>query len=192
MSEYHKTKNEIELELEQIKKAQKNPDYFAPLYEYYFKPIFLFIYKRTEDNEICGDLTQQVFIKALQHLPKYEYKGVPFSAWLFRIASNEVNLYYRKSKKMRVVCIEDSAANKMMEETEEDNFYIQSKALGEAVQHLSEAEIYLLELRFFEERSYREVGDILGIEENNAKVRTYRLIKKIRGIIENLSLTEEL
>ena len=73
-----------------IQAAQKNPAAFGSLYKRYFPQIFKFIYKRTDNEQLTGDITAQVFLKALQKLSSYSFKGVPFSAWLYRIASNEV------------------------------------------------------------------------------------------------------
>jgi RNA polymerase sigma factor (sigma-70 family) len=116
-------------------------------------------------------------------IKKYEYKGVPFSAWLFRIAFNEINMYFRKNKADRIVSLEQSSISNMITEAEtDDNTEAQQKMML-ALKHLNEAEMQLIELRFFEKRSFAEVGVILDITENNAKVKVYRILDKLKGII---------
>jgi RNA polymerase sigma-70 factor (ECF subfamily) len=78
----------------EVQAAQQNPAYFRPLYDRYFNQIFRFIFKRTGDENIANDICSQVFLKAIQKIGTYEYKGVPFSAWLYRVASNEVAQYF--------------------------------------------------------------------------------------------------
>ena len=74
-----------------IAAARRDPQAFAPLYLRYHKPIFLFVLKRVQDRDLCGDLTAQVFLKSMAALPKYEGRGLPFKAWLYRIALNEAS-----------------------------------------------------------------------------------------------------
>jgi len=71
-----------------IRKSATNPESFRPLYEAYFKKIFLFILHRVGEKEIAGDLSQQVFLNALSNIGRFEFRGLPFSAWLYRIAIN--------------------------------------------------------------------------------------------------------
>ena len=80
---------QLQQELRLVEDAQSDPRKFGVLYEKYYKQIYLFVYKRTGEQDIAGDVTAQVFMKAMVSLPKYSYRGVPFSAWLYRIASNE-------------------------------------------------------------------------------------------------------
>src|SRR4051812_22341421 len=105
LNEYHKTNEELKNELLEIEAAKADPDKFGLLYDRYFKNIFVFVFRRTDNEELSADLTQHVFMKAMMNIKKYEFKGVPFSAWLFRIASNEVNMYFRKTNKERVVSL---------------------------------------------------------------------------------------
>lgn len=182
----HQTKEDIEQELLIIERARKNPERFAPLYDKYYKQIFLFIYRRTDKEELTADLTSQVFLKAIVNLPGYVFKGFPFSAWLFRIAINEVNQFYRNKKNTRAISIEDSGIERIKEELDEakEDNEEQEKLLMESFIYLEQDEVQLLELRFFENRAFRDVGYLLGITENNAKVKTYRVLDKMKRIIK--------
>ena len=78
MNAHHKTDTDIQLELQQIEAAKLNPARFDVLYEKYYKPIFVFVYRRTENEDLCADITSMVFLKALVNIKKYQFKGVPF------------------------------------------------------------------------------------------------------------------
>jgi RNA polymerase sigma-70 factor (ECF subfamily) len=187
LSTIHQTKEDIALELEIIEKAKADPNRFTPLYNKYYKQIFLFVYRRSDDEDIAADITSQVFLKAILHLPKYEFKGVPFSAWLYRIASNEINQFFRSSRASRAISMEDAGIERLQEELSDDDSDNKEKEqlLLESMNHLTKEEIQYLELRFFEDRSFKEVGYILKITENNAKVKTYRILDKIKKIISD-------
>ncbi len=180
-SKHTLTQEAIEAEWQEVQRAQQNPAHFRGLYERYHEPIFRFIFKRTVDEVLSGDLTAQVFLKALQNLSNYAYKGVPFSAWLFRIASNEIAQHYRKIKKQRVVSLEENRVQEIEEEYEDKaTLEINIEVLKDVIQDLKPPEVLLLELRFFEKRPFKEVADILEITENNAKVKIYRLLQKMK------------
>lgn len=178
----------------EIQSAQSDPTLFRPLYDRYYVSIFQFIYKRTLDESLCADLCSQVFLKALQRLGDYTFKGVPFSAWLFRIASNEVAQYYRHTKKSRVVAVEDSNIVDLFDEMEEDEFEYLRPHLIPALEELKESDLEIVEMRFFEQRPFKEIADLLNITESNAKVRTYRVLERLKKImltrIENGDLSE--
>jgi RNA polymerase sigma-70 factor (ECF subfamily) len=90
-----------------IRNSQADPEAFRPLYEKYFKRIFLFVHHRVGDKAMTADLTSQVFLKALINIKKFSFRGLPFSAWLFRIALNECNDFFRKNKRYRLVTMEE-------------------------------------------------------------------------------------
>ena len=170
----------IEKEWVLIRAAQANPSAFRPLYDQYFEPIFRFIFRRTADQSLSADICSQVFLKAMQKLNTYQFKGVPFSAWLYRIASNEVAQYYREEKKNRIVSIETTQLSDLIDEIEETDNGVLRKAMITAIDHLKEDDIQLIEMRFFEQRPFKEIAEIIGITESNAKVKTYRILEKLK------------
>lgn len=181
---FYRKKNKHPLnESEQIALAQKDQQHFGVLYETYFETIFRFVFKRLGgDESVAGDLTQQTFLKAMLNLHRYEDRGFPFSAWLFRIAQNEVNLFFRNEKQMREVEVSDHQLNVIFEEA------IQSNSMSQAdqeqlIQHINALEpdqMDLIELRFFQEMSFKEIAAIYDISEANAKMKIYRLLEKIQ------------
>lgn len=172
-----------EKESQWIEQAKADPAAFQPLYEYYYKTIFLFVLHRVGEKELCADITSQVFLKALQSIKRFEYRGLPFSAWLYRIALNEINTYFRKTAKQRYVTIEEVHLGllhaEMMEDFSVEHLY---HRLEELLQHLETDELQLLELRFFESRPFKEVALILNISEVYAKTKTYRVLDKLKKL----------
>lgn len=171
----------------QVEAAQKNPERFNVLYDKYYKQIFLFVFRRIGSEELTADITSHVFLIALSNIKKYKSRGVPFSAWLFRIAVNGVNEYFRKSKKERTISIEEAEIDQILQEphlnmhNNEDE-----KLLLKALSHLNAYDIQFIEMRFFEKRPFAEIADILDMTENNAKTKMYRLLDKLKLIMLKL------
>ena len=171
-------------EQELIERAKKNPEHFEVLYNVHFKSVFLFVLKRVGEENDAADITSQVFLKALTNLKRYKHLGAPFSAWLIKIAHNETLYYFRKSRKQRAVLISDNDIYNVREEAGFDleNLYIK---LGSALQELKTETLQLIELRYFEQRPFKEIAMILNITESNAKVKTYRAIDQLRKLVNH-------
>ena len=89
--------NAIESEWQEILAARDNAALFKPIYERYYLQIFRFIFKRVANESLTADICSQVFTKALQKLDQYQFRGVPYSAFLYRVASNEITTHFRKT-----------------------------------------------------------------------------------------------
>ncbi len=177
---YHQSNEKLNQELEWITKAKKDPECFGPLYSKYHEQIFRYVYQRMDDEELAFDVTSQVFVKALNHLHKYEYRGVPFSSWLYRIAKSELYQAFRDRKARRTVNMSNMHLFEMIEEFEEDESSENRKRLLQCLSTLRDSDLQLIELRYFEKRSYREIGEIVDVTENNAKVRTFRALERLK------------
>lgn len=172
-----------------IEAAKKDRNRFSPLYDRYYRQIFLFVFKRTGQEDVAGDIVSQVFIKAMLSIEKYTYRGVPFSAWLYRIASNEVSQHYRTEKKKRTVSMERTQIDRVMgmvdDEKAESNHEYYMEVLLETMQDMKPGDVEIIELRFFEQRPFKDVAFILGITENNAKVKVYRILERLKKRLQN-------
>ena len=124
---FHHTDQQLSDELTLIEAAKRDPERFAPLYDKYYRQIFNYVYQRMESRDSAFDVTGQVFLKALTNLQKYQFKGVPFASWLYRIAHNEVMQIYRTQKDKRSINADISDLRFISEETETPFFeeYIQ-------------------------------------------------------------------
>lgn len=174
-----------EQELDIISRAKKHPRFFAPLYELHFEKIFRFVHRKVGSSSIAGDLCSQTFEKAMLALPKYKDQGHPFSSWLYRIAANEVNMHYRKKGKVSTQELNEVHLTKLVEEFD---FNIERE---EQIEHLlvtlselSESDQKLVEARFFDTLSFKEMGGLFGMKEDAVKMRTYRVLKTLRKMME--------
>lgn len=174
------SEDEIRQEEVIVAKAKKNPKAFGPLYEKYFDRIFNYLYRQTDDEELAGDLCSQTFVNALNSLNRYEFRGVPFSAWLYRIASNEINKHYRKFKGKKIFSIEEMRIKELVEQSDEVWDEEMVNKLIEFMKDLPADYLQVLQLRFYEDRDFKEIAYILDITESGAKMRTYRALDKLR------------
>ena len=118
------------------------------------------------------------------NIKKYEDRGFPFSSWLYRIASNEVNLFYRKSKKVTEVEIMETDVITLMKEIKEGDEVDRQQVVIKCLGDLSIEVSHLIELRFFDRMSFKEMGEVLGITHGNAKIRLYRALDKLKKLVE--------
>ncbi len=175
----------MQTEEELVKAAQQNTKAFEKLYERHYGLIFGFVLKRVNDKDTTADITQQVFVKALTSIKKYTYTGLPYSAYLYRIATNECNIFFRANSKKRFVVLDEEFSEGLIDQLGiEDTYSSNMEKLKSTFQQLKAQEIQLIELRFFEMKSFKEVGYIMNISENLAKVKTYRLLSKMKKIME--------
>ena len=164
--------------------AKGDRKHFGALYNKYFDAVARFVYQRTGTKDEAMDITQQVFMQAMVALDKYESRGFPFSSWLYRIALNEVNSRYRKTKNQRVINIDDTGLQNVMGEISEPSADEKEELLLTAMQDLGEDEVELLEMRFFEKRPFKEMAEIYDTTESAIKMKVYRLLEKLKGIME--------
>lgn len=184
MGVFKKRKNTGSLsEAELIVLAKSDVRHFGQLYENYFDAIYRFIYKRLGGNEAeSGDLCQQTFIKAMANIQRYEDRGLSFSSWLYRIAQNEVNMFFRKQQGNYTVEIEERTFSGMLEEAGIPNYMSQEtqEILVRLMNEMEQEHLDLIELRFFQELSFKEIADMYNITEANAKMRVYRILEKLK------------
>lgn len=160
--------------------AQRDPKKFEPLYTKYFERIANFVYHRSGDKELSFEITAQVFYKALNSLAKFRPGRVPFSAWLYRIAVNEVNESFRKSKRRRVLNIDTAGLKDLRQSMEDDYAATRDHDLFTALSALDAEDLELVNMRFFEKRAFSEIAGILGLGEGACKMKLYRILEKLR------------
>jgi RNA polymerase sigma-70 factor, ECF subfamily len=178
---HHQTTDQIREDYEWVLRSVNDPSCFKFLYEKYYERILTFVFQRVPDKETAYDVTSQVFLKAMVSLSRFRFKGVPFSAWLFRIALNEISQYYRSSRKEMVLSIDETGIAQILKETQIDNNEDELQFLLAQLSTLQEEDSRLIEMRYFDKMAFREIGLILNITENNCKVRLYRVLDKLRA-----------
>lgn len=177
--------------------AKKDRKHFEVLYDKYFELVFRFILKRVASSDLAGDLTQQTFLNAMLALNRYEDRGFAFSSWLCRIALNEINGFYRKTKKQRFVELDPQnlgeflislhPSDEPVKRSDEEN----ANLLSSLMEQLSEKEVNLLQLKFFDKLGHGEIASIVGSSESAVKVRCHRVIKKLRKQLEKKRYVQE-
>ncbi len=174
------SEEEIRQEYSILERSKKDTSAFGELYEKYYDRIFNFIYRQTDDEDITADLCSQTFLNALKNAEKFEYRGVPVSAWFYRIASNEVNKHYRKIKRDKVFSIEELKVRELVEQTDDGWDEELTNKMMTHLRDLPTEMLEVLELRFFEDKDFKEIAYILDITESGAKMRTYRALDRLR------------
>jgi RNA polymerase sigma-70 factor (ECF subfamily) len=167
-----------------VAEAQKDPSRFAELYDKYVEQIYRYVYRRVSDQQTAEDLVSQTFYDALSHLKSYEPRGYPFSAWLYKIAHNNVLKWYRTHSRIQKVDLDEIAELKDTTDLVEDETLRQEKeGIREVLDRLDFEDRELIRLKYFEEVSNIEIGQIMGITANNVGVKLYRALKKLKQLI---------
>lgn len=184
---YHATRTDIAAEEAEIEAAKRNPQHFGPLYNRYYARILQFVYGRTTSKDDARDITQQVFMAALENIGKYKATGVPYSAFLFRVALNELNRFYRRAKVRQAVNIDDEQVTDVLTEIGAENTGETDARLMKALQQLQPEEMSLMQMRFFDKIPFKDLCEILEISETAAKARVYRLLERLKTIYTSMA-----
>jgi len=163
-------------ERDRIEAAQRDPARFADLYELHFDRIYAFVVSRVRDRSEAQDLTSEVFHQALANLKKFEWRGIPFAAWLYRIAANAIADHFQRSARERDRPVD--AAEPASEEIERIE---QRATLFRLVESLPQDQRRVLVMRFAEERSIRDIAHLLGRSEGAVKQLQWRGLQTLRG-----------
>jgi RNA polymerase sigma-70 factor (ECF subfamily) len=186
-----------ELEKKLVEESRNNPEVFGKIFEEYYPAIFRYCLHRTANTEVSNDITSETFYKALNKLGSFKWTGVPFSAWLYRIAGNEIIDYFRHRKyepgsyddAEREFNLPDRADHQNIEKeliesqekVEAAEKFIRAK---EAIYRLPVKYQEVLVLRFLEDRKILEICDILGKGEGTVKSLISRGLGRLKKIFE--------
>ncbi|MEI6136883.1 MAG: sigma-70 family RNA polymerase sigma factor [Chloroflexota bacterium] len=155
---------------------------FGALYDRFQPEILRYLTHRVGDPDAAEDLAQQVFLKAWQAIPRYESRGVPFKAWLYRMAHNQMVDYFRTRR-----VTTDLEGVDPPQESEAEGIVIAaetSEVLKQALDRLSEDHRQVLQLRFLMEKSAREIGEIMGRKEVTIRGLQMRALQALRREID--------
>lgn len=159
--------------------ARKDPARFAELYEIHFERVYAFIVRRVGNRDVAEDLTADVFHKALANIGRFEWRGVPFSAWLLRIAVNAI--VDRAKRSGRELAVEDPPELSTQPGLEQ----VEDRArLYRLVNQLPEDQRQVVVLRFAEQKSIREIAQQLGRSEGAVKQLQFRGLQNLRDEFE--------
>ncbi len=167
---------------ELVARAHEDQAAFGELYERYVSKIYSYIYFRTGNHHDAEDLTARVFHRALVHIETYVERGVPFQAWLYRIAHNLVANWHRDRTRRKVVPLDEFIAAGLRSDAPEDTTVAQEEKerLIAAIQRLPDERQQLLILKFVEHLSNQEIGEIMDRSEGAIKSLYHRTLLALR------------
>lgn len=159
-----------------MRRAKEEREAFEALYSKYLRKVYTYVYYRVGNVDDAEDITESVFLHALVHLERYQDRGIPFSAWLLRIAHNLVANWHRNGKRRRMLNLEGAeplhdpspSPDEKMEREEE------VEALRAALRELPEERQQALILRYAEGLKHKEIGEIMGKSTGAVKVLVHR------------------
>lgn len=167
-----------------VEDAQQSADGFGKLYDHYFSKVYGFVASKICDRGDAEDLTSEIFMKVLENIHRYEWRGVPFGGWLFKIARNTLNAYYIEKARVSNKDIEEMYA---LSDDEEKTSPHKNAARGELTEkvrlvmsELPEREKTVLQLKFFGQLNNREIMHATGLSESNVGIILYRTLRKIK------------
>lgn len=173
-----------EEEQELVRKAQYNVESFEELYELYFPKVYGFVMSKIGNRDLAEDLVSEIFIKILEALPKYQFRGLPFGAWVFMIVRNHLKDYYKSYKRKSFDHLEDPTWLKDEDELKDPKHDAERDMLrSQLVQcfHvLSKLEEEIIRLKYFSDLSNKDVADTLSLSANYVGVTLYRALKKLK------------
>ncbi|MBV9085856.1 MAG: sigma-70 family RNA polymerase sigma factor [Acidobacteriaceae bacterium] len=156
-----------------IEAAQQDPGRFAELYESHFFRVYAFVVRRVRDRTEAEDVTSEVFHHALANIRRFEWRGVPFAAWLMRIASNIIADRWQQSAR--------EARNAEPAEKVAPLDEIERQAtLFQLVERLPEDQRRVIVMRFAEQKSIKDIAQDLGRSEGAVKQLQFRALEKLR------------
>jgi RNA polymerase sigma-70 factor (ECF subfamily) len=169
-----------------VSKAIKgDTESFALLYGHYRPRIYYFLNVHLDDFALAEDLSQEVFLQAWRKIADYEDRGIAFSAWLYQIARNKMIDFFRAKQEMCSVDdpLAEIALPPMIMELEEGmDLAKQCRRVGQAIKTLSDHHQQVLQLRFIEELSIREVATTLSKTEGAVKLMQFRAVRELRQV----------
>ncbi len=162
--------------------AQGDEDAFGALYQRYVGRIYNYVYYRTGNQHDAEDLTARVFLRAMRHIHNYQDRGVPFSAWLYRIAHNLVANWHRDNSRRQEISLDDVyVVNHSPEHPEAALLQSEEReALLEVIRQLPPERQQLLILKFVEHLSNAEIGQVMGRTEGAIKSLYHRTLLSLR------------
>ncbi len=170
-----------------IEAAQRNPEAFGAIYDRYFDRIYAYAYNHTGQQADAEDVTAQTFKQAFENIGRFEWRGVPFGAWLYRIASNVITGQLRKRRP--TAAFEEAIETPGSLPTPEETFLTgeRNTALLEQVRRLPEFQRQAIMLRFGQNFSYAEIALTIDRTEGAVKQLIHRGLVTLRATVEGES-----
>jgi RNA polymerase sigma-70 factor, ECF subfamily len=178
------------IESELLNRIKSNPADFSELFKLYYRPIFGYIFRRTGNFDDTADIAADTFLKAFNNIKNFSYRGISIKVWLYRIATNEVNLYVRQKKRhnsiFEVIGIEDKEIFKDYLHEDKKEYETEIQKHNQFLLVLKELKTLpvkyqeVISLKYFEGKENKEIAEILLIKEGTIKSLISRGLEKLR------------
>jgi RNA polymerase sigma-70 factor (ECF subfamily) len=156
-----------------VEAAQRDPSRFAELYEQNFDRVYAFIARRVRNRDVAEDLTAEVFQQALANLQRFQWRGVPFAAWLLRMASNAIaDRWQRSGRELPAEAAPEPAVEAELE---------RQAGLAKLVDTLPDEQRTVIVRRFIDGRSVRQIATELRRSEGAVKQLQFRALRALRA-----------
>jgi RNA polymerase sigma-70 factor (ECF subfamily) len=179
---------EVHREEDLVRRAQRRePEAFGQLYEEHFDRIYRYVMLRVRTQADAEDITQQVFLKALENIGSYRWRGMPFASWLFRIAHNLVVDYWKKKSREKVAAVAPEEIDEMAASPNDPaalaELNFDMKQLAAACEQLTDGQREIVSLRFAGGLSVAEAAKVMGKSDGAVKVLQHAALVKLRRIL---------
>ena len=190
-------------EKELVEACKTNPAAFEKIYDEYYSQIFGYILHRVGDYDTAKDLSSETFLKAYTSIHQFVWKEIALSSWLYRIATNEVNSFFRRRRYPLLGFLDirgqfeaeypdpaslESEKQEVERQLEEHQMYVRVQKI---VQRLPPKYQAVIALRFFEQKSIKEISEIVGKKEGTVKSLLSRGLERIRTSLEQPNTISE-
>jgi RNA polymerase sigma-70 factor, ECF subfamily len=166
-----------------IEAAQRDGAQFAHVYDEYFEVVYAYIARRVRIRAEAEDITSEVFHKALKHLPRFKWTGAPFAAWLLRIASNTIADRRKQAARETNFDVNDAPVSSAPSRQADLEQAERTAQLFRLVDELPQDQQRVIQLRFAEEKSIREIANDLERSEGAVKQLQFRALENLRKMI---------
>jgi RNA polymerase sigma-70 factor (ECF subfamily) len=164
---------------------------FAEIFERHYDAVYTYLFYRCGDPMLAEDLAGEVFLRLVEKISSYTYRGQPILAWLYTVARNLLTDSYRQAGRNDLVSLEERIVATSPNPSETAERRLEQACLARAMQHLGESHRQVILLRFIEGRSHAEAAQILGRTENATKVLQHRALKALRRALETEGCYDE-
>ena len=176
-----------------VSAARHDSEAAGRLFDKYYGEIFGYIYHCTLDTHTAEDLTSNVFLSAFRHLGRYKLRQIPFCAWLYCIATNEVRMHWRRRKRIKIVSLQRDNDECVAEESTYDSLAKaeQYRLVHKALLELRVKYRTVIILRYFESKSIAEICEITGNKEGTVKCQLHRGLARLQDILVHWGVITE-
>ncbi len=175
-----------EFDEQAIVEAAREGDHGAlgKLYEHFFPRVYRYAHARLGNSEDAEDVTEEIFLRVIDNIDGFAFRGLPFGAWVFRIAHNEVISHVRRQKTRSATApLHESIPDPSRDHATELELQFDIAMVREATAKLPEAQRQVIELRFVAGLSVAETAQALGKSENNVKVLQHKGIARLQTLV---------